>query len=312
MAQKKKVVGASILSEQAAIDAKSNTVGIVVQFARMGNTRKVKADKVTVDADKKMIRVNMQLFESEEYDAILRHDGETYRWLEVRWLPSMLRKGIGLMPKALVKAVIEHLKKRQTERETLVDAFMVKYDAAIKEAKKLLRSLYNEKHYPAPADARKRFSLRWNLLDFEASAKLGSVDQQILIEERSKVDDVWKETAELVSQLLRAELSELLGHAVERLTAKKDGKKKVIRDSVVTNIKTFIDMLPLRNVTNDAELKVFRTKIVKLLETCDPEMLRDDQAFREKVQKDFAAVKKAIDKSISDRPVRMVLTSDEL
>lgn len=307
MKAQKKLKGAVVTA-----DLTKTTVGMMVQFSRFGNRRKVKNSQIEVDADKELISVSKQLLEADEFDAILQLDGEVYRWLDVRALPSELRKGIWLMPTGFIEDVTKYLKDAEAKRSKLVDAFLLVYAEKVKYAKKRLRELFNELDYPSVEHVKQCFRLRWQYLSFGTPTSIADLNQAIFDEEKAKAAKIWEDTAEMIVQLQMAELSNLTGHLIERLDPSKDGKKKIIRDSVVSNIKEYCDLAPIRNATNNDQIKKFITDTKKLVATCDPESLRNDEKFREKVQADFSKLKKIVDKAIADRPTRVVSLDDEV
>jgi hypothetical protein len=293
-------------------DITKNTVGLIVSFHRMGNRSKVNTSQIEVEADKELISVSKQLLEADEFDAILRLDGEMYRWLNARALPSLLRKGIWLMPQGLVEPVEAYLKENAARRTELVEAFVAVYDEKVKAAKKRLRNLFDPTDYMSADSVRASFRIEWSYPGLNTPTSLQEINKELFLEQKKKMEKLWEETADVIRQILRAELAALVGHVDERLKPAKDGKKKIIRDSVIVNLKEWLDLAPLRNVTNDAELKKFREQALTLMKGIDPELLRSDDKLREKVQQQFAKLKKSIDASVTIKSGRAVSLDDEV
>ena len=117
-------------------DLARKTVCIKIQRSRLGNSRKVNAAQVEVDADKTLLRISKRLFDCLEYKAIANFDGEIGRYLESVCLP--FEKGIHLCPLPLLGEVDRNLKEFAGKRPTLIEAFLSVYPT-IRAGRKLLK-----------------------------------------------------------------------------------------------------------------------------------------------------------------------------
>jgi len=130
---------------ETAIEMAARTIVLIVTFSGIGNRRKVDTSRVQVDADKELIAVSKQLFESEALWEIQALDSEARRYIESRALPSMLKKGVYLLPLELVTEVETKLSEYAAQRHMFADKLKETYDEAVNQSKKRLRDLENRK-----------------------------------------------------------------------------------------------------------------------------------------------------------------------
>jgi hypothetical protein len=92
------------------------------------------------------------------------------------------------------------------------------------------------------------------------------------------------EASDEIQQVLRASMSELVGHMRERLQEDPTGKPLKFKESTVSKLVEFLDMFELRNVIDDSELTDLVNKARDLLKGVDAEDLRTTAHLRTKVQ----------------------------
>ena len=61
--------------------------------------------------------------------------------------------------------------------------------------------------------------------------------------------------------------------------------KKIFRNSLISNLKDFCELIPKLNLTNDSKLEEFRKDITQKLTTLRPDNLRDSKAERKTAHK---------------------------
>jgi hypothetical protein len=286
------------------------SVCVVVNIETVDQTRKIDTDNITVDADKALIRANKMLFDSDELRAINQLSGEIRRYLYNRCLPSPLKQGVYLLPVALLDEVDHKLQEYATEREQRIDTFCTAYDALVDAAKERLRSQFDEDDYPAVKHVRQQFQFSWRYMQFGVPGKLQTISSEMYRREQEKMQRSIEAAAREIQKVLRARMAELVSHMVDRLTPSADGKKKIFRDTMLDNINDFLLTFDARNLTDDAALKQLVDKARKLTKGVDPTLLREDDTLRDKMQKEFAQVKKMLDGMLVDKPSRAIQLED--
>lgn len=294
-----------------ALDLMQRTVALVVTFGGMGNRRKVSTTKIEVDADKDWILVSKQLLDCEEYEAIRHLDGEVMRWLGTRALPSLLKRGIYLLPLAYVEETNERLEDFHQQRQQLVEKLVKVYRAAVKEAQTRLRDVFDASDYPSEVHLRRAYKLQWQYISFNTPASLQQVSRELYEQEKAKAKAHWVEARETITQMLRAHMLEMTNHLVEKLTPEKDGKKKIFRDSAVEKFNDFLATFEVRNVADDAQLSEIVKKAKTLLKGVAAQNLRTEEALRDQVQDGFRKIKAQLSGMVTKQPRRAIQLDDE-
>lgn len=284
------------------LDDKS--VLLVVEFHKLGNTRKVNPNEITVDADKSMLHVNKSLLDSPEYDAIKKHDGQTRAWLMTRALPSLFKEGVYRVPNLLVADVDSYLSRRKIQRDQLISEFGKTYDERVNEALKRLNGLANVNDYLDADDAASRFGLRWSYLTFATPDSLKNLKAGLFEREKAKIEKMVAEATDEIKLVLREQMRALVQRMVTQLTPAADGKRKKIYDSLTGNVEDFLDTFSARNLADDSELQELVAKARDVMRGIDPEILRNEDDTREIVKDGFEQINAQLDQMIVDKPAR--------
>ena len=301
-----KKVEPSTISEMMA-----RTVVLVLTFSGIGNRRKVDTSKITVDADKEWIGVTKKLFDAEELEQILSLDGEARRYVESRALPSMIKKGVYLLPVDFVEEVDERLKQYVQNRKPQVESMIRRLDELTANAKARLKHLFDASQYPTPDELRAAFKLTWRFVFVDSAKNLEMVSKELYEEERKKAEADWAETRDTIQQLLRTHLSEMVDHMVDKMTPDTDGKPKIFRESSIEKMNDFLQTFDARNITNDAQMHVLVEKARSLMRGIDAESLRTHEDVREYVAYGFQTIKTLLDPMIISKPHRAIRLKDE-
>lgn len=284
------------------VDDKS--VLLVVDFHKLGNTRKVSTSQITVDADKSMLHVNKNLLDSPEYDAIRTHDGKTRAWLYTRALPSLFKEGVFRVPNTMVVDVDDYLAKRATERQVLVGYFRQAYGLRVTEALERLNGLANENDYLKADDAASRFGMTWRYITFATPDALKNLKAGLFERERDKLADLVQSASDEIKTVLRVQLQALVKRMITQLTPTADGKKKKIYDSLTGNIDDFLETFKARNIADDVELQKLVEKARSVLHGVDADLLRGEEFVRTSVKDGFQQIEKQLSAMIVDKPTR--------
>jgi hypothetical protein len=290
------------MSTNKTLDDKS--VLLVVDFHKLGNTRKVSTSQIEVDADKSMLHVNKTLLDSPEFDAIKTHDGRTRSWLYTRALPSLFKEGVFRVPNTLVVEVDEYLAQRSAERKTLVGYFRQSYPMRVQEALTRLNGLGNATDYLDADEAARKFGLTWRYITFATPDALKNLKAGLFEREKQKIATLVQEAGEEIKTVLRVQMSALVKRMITQLTPTADGKRKKIYESLTGNVADFLDTFDARNIADDVELKALVERARTVLAGVDPLILRNAEDIRKDVKDGFEQIGTQLDKMIIDKPAR--------
>lgn len=284
-----------------------NAVCFVLKISALGNSRKVNTSAVECDTDKTMIAVNKRLFDCPEFKKIKRKHGEIRQFVYSRSVPAFfLRDGVYMIRTSGVENLMRDIDRMATETADLVDAFIAIYPEVVADSLRRLGSLANPADYLSPEVARGQFSVTYQFVEFGVPGRLRAVSPDVFAEESRKLRDTFINAADSITSLLYSETAALMDHAIERLSGNGDGKSKIFRDSMVTNLKDFFSGLKDRNLTDNAALNDIADRCNALLSNIDPERLRNSDGLKATVTEAFKTVKVEVDAAMLDRPSRMI------
>lgn len=174
--------------------------------------------------------------------------------------------------------------------------FIRDYDDNVEQARSDLGRLFRIEEYPSRDSLHGRFGIRYTITPVPAAdhfmARLASDD----------TDKVRRDIERHVGERLHdavADLYKRLGEAVEkvadRLNEDENGKPLVFRNSMITNIRELVDIVPRLNIFGDEDLARLCEQVKERIAGVDPDSLRPskiyDPVVRRQVKRDAEALK---------------------
>ena len=283
----------------------NRTLCLIYSFGLPGNSKKLKESQFSaLDADKKMIHANKVLLDSKELKAIANADGELRTFLDTYCLPHPNR-AVKIVPFEKVVEIADVCDRYQERRENeLIPAFIKAYPRLCEQAEKRLGKVYNPADYPDVKYMLSKFRFRYQFLNFgTVPAELRELKKELYRSEQKKAREVVAEAAEGIIQVRRAMFLKLVEHLKDKLTP--DGEKeKIFRDTTVTKLQEFVDSFDVYNVANDEEGAALAAKIRGLLEGKNPDQIRTNESFKEKVLREVGKVSEELGTLVVDKPTR--------
>lgn len=295
-----------------------NYTMIVLTIHGIGNRRKVdtgliqfKDESVEEEADKTWFGVSKKLLESPELREINYIAAKCREYVEMRSLPSLIKKGIHIQNRETVSLTIEKIKEANAEIQKKAVVLKDAYPRLMAEAQGRLKKRFNPKDYPSVEELKERFYISYQLLEIKAPEP-EKLEAKVFREEKAKWEKVWTEAAKNAEQLLCAGLTEQLQSLIDKLTPGADGKKKQIRDSALDNINEFLATFNPRNMQNNAQLNALAERAKQMIKGMDPEVLRQSKNAREYVATGFQQIQKALEPMVINKPRRRITFEDEV
>lgn len=265
---------------------------------------------VDIKADRSRVHVTKDLFDSPELKRLFSYDARIDAFLDVHCLPFPLMRGWRLLPLDLFNETEAALTAHHEGRLPLIEAAYNVYEKDIESAKVFLNKLFDPSDYVPKEEFKSKFIFRWQYLRFGEALNIEQINKDIAQREANKVQAQWIEASEAVQQLLRIQMQELVANMTDRLAPGAEGKKKIFRDSLVSNMNDFLKTFDARNLTEDGELKRLVDQVRALTDGVDPETLRTNDGIRDSVQQGFALVKTQLDQMITTAPLRSITFED--
>lgn len=287
---------------------------LMIEKSKWVNSRRIGSDIVETAADKSLLSTSKRLLcQPKGLHKIEAIDRKASAIVATYCVPSPFRGGMSLVPYGLVDRVHAELTTVAAEREQAVEAFVASLQDEKEKAKGRLAELYRESDYPAPEALRAAFAFGWRFVNFGVPDALQQINAEIFAQEREKQAQKLGQATDDIRQALRQSLAEMIEKMVERLTPDEDGKPKMLLKSYGDNLRQFLDLFNLRNVTDDAELEALVGRARELVSGVDVERLRKDVDLRAPLAQAFAQVSEQLDGMIVDKPkgYRQIRLDDE-
>lgn len=222
---------------------------------------------------------------TELLDGIVKYAANVRAWHNKQTLPWS-DSGLRLLPMANFMEYKAHLGTLETNYNTLVDRFLTEYPNLISAAAFTLGSLFEREDYPAVERIKDKFGFKYFFSPVPVAGDFRvDTHEAALRELHMQYENEFERRLQGAMKEAWTRLYECLDHMKERLTDDGD-KPKILRDSLVSNAKELIEILPRLNITNDPKLEQARVDLSKaLLGIDDAKELRDSKDIRLDVRK---------------------------
>lgn len=288
---------------------------VKLAVARIGAERQVKGSDVDEamgrQVDKSFVKVTKRLFDCKEYDAAVKLGDEARKEVAKYAVPApWVGKGFAMMKVEAWEPLVAALAVTREKLDTAVSTFAEVYLDRAREAQVELAKNgipWNPTEYPSLDDVRNGFSIEWAPMAFDLPAALAGVSAKAFQEAKAEAEVRFENAMERAETALLAEVKGLVDRMVERLQPGEDGKPRIFRDSLVGNLREFLDTAPFRNVTDSAELDQVVSELRRLLGNETAEALRKSEGMRDIVRTGMEAVAEKLEACIVQAPARKIL-----
>jgi len=168
--------------------------------------------------------------------------------------------------------------KLKMEREQFVEQFMQEYQQEKENSRTRLGSLYNENDYPHEFDVKEKFNIRVNFMPIAESDDLRvNLNDDLVNSMREKITSELNNRITVAANSMIERVREAVNHMAEVLSE----EGKVFRDTLVGNLQSLHETLPLLNFNDDPRVKDVLDMTKPLL--VNPDQLRNVPAFRKEI-----------------------------
>lgn len=190
--------------------------------------------------------------------------------------------GLRILPSAMFMKYSEEMRKAIAKYEEALEAFLREYPTLVDRAKKRLGDLLKDKRLPDIHEIKHRFRIRQDILPIPSAGDFRcnlSDDQVDMIHKRvaSSIESMTEKAVASIWQQLAA--------FIEKIEETMKQPKKVFRDSLISNLKDFCELIPKMNLTDDNKLEMLRKEVIAKLTELKPIDLRESKADRKKAHK---------------------------
>ena len=257
------------------------------------------------ETDETLFRVNKDLIERSALKPLRQVSQKASDILQNRALPFNIR-GVYYIPNGLITSVIESIREYEFSFTSRVEEFCERYSQYRDQARLRLNSHFRDSDYPSTDKIRQKFKWNLQMMAFSAPDSLQSVSSEMYEEANRRFHQEIEDFKDNSVTLLRHKFSELVSHIVERLTPDEDGNKKIFRNSMVGNLKDFLNDFEALNLTNDHELAEQVSRTRNLVEGISPEDLRVSTRLSQMITQNIAQVQETVANLIENAPKRRI------
>lgn len=194
--------------------------------------------------------------------------------------------GSRILTSAAYFQLADKMRKRSAEIEDAEEEFLAEYPALVAQAEIDLNGLFLAADYPSISDIKTkfRFAFHVNPLPIADDFRVNlSDDETNLI--KQQIETTLQESVKIAMQDVWLRMKDVVTKMAEKLKAYKvtnDGVENPFRDSLVTNMRDLLSILPALNLTNDTEVTRFASQMQTLCQY-EANQLRDNDGRRELV-----------------------------
>ena len=179
------------------------------------------------------------------------------------------------------------------------------YDELRQAAQDRLGLLFNPADYPDSLSG--LFAIQHDYPSVEPPAYLRQLSPELYRQECQRVQARFDEAVGLAEQAFMEELSRLIDHLTERLTGEEDGKPRIFRDTVVTNLTDFFERFRRLNIRSNDQLDELVQNARSVIQGVEPQQLRNQHWLRQHTSSQMSVIQARLDQLMVDRPRRNIL-----
>ncbi len=188
--------------------------------------------------------------------------------------------------------IIDGLRERVVRQRA---RFIEDYDHYVAQARLDLGKLFRIEEYPSKETLQDRFSISYRITAVPDAdhfiAKLASDDTERV--KRDMERDIEERLHDAVGDLYRR-LAEAVERVSDRLDEDENGKPLVFRDTMISNIRDLVDVVPRLNIFGDQRLASLCEQVKDSIAGVEPDSLRPSRTFdpaaRDRVKRDADAL----------------------
>jgi len=208
-----------------------------------------------------------------EFQCRLRHNQLTLPWMD---------GGLRILSADMFMKYTEEMRKVIGEYEEAVDDFIKEYPTIVTQAKKRLGKLIEGKRLPSASEIKPKFAVHQDILPIpQASDFRCNLNDDEVAGIRKNIAN----SIETMTERAMTNLWEQFTSLIEKIEKTMKEPKRIFRDSLITNLRDFCELIPKMNLTGDNNLETLRKEASKKLAELKPIDLRESKKDRKRAHK---------------------------
>lgn len=214
-------------------------------------------------------------------------------------------RGVRLIKLSRVDWMQEQIVARSATLCEHLEALDAGWDTVVAEARERLGDLFNPADYHVTPS--RMFSISLSFPAIKPDDRLLQLHPELYAAEQARIKARFDEAIKNAEAAATEELGELLKHFIERLSHSEDGKRKVMRDSVVDSITEFAERFKSLSIGSNSDLDALVAEVQDLASGIDVKAVRKaDQTSRQQLSAKLAGTLSKLDSLIMVRPARSI------
>ena len=197
-------------------------------------------------------------------------------------------KGQRLLPSSKFFEYKQALSNFEAMRKNMIDKFLENYDDLIDQASQALGTLFVRDDYPDKAQVARQFEFKYSFLPVPVAGDFRvDVGNDAITDLHNQFNASVNERVHNAMADVTWRLEDCLKRMSERLASDDSGaesKKKIFRDTLVTNAQELVQDLKHLNITNDPAIEAARKQLSSVVNGLDAGTLRDSESTRQEVK----------------------------
>ncbi len=218
------------------------------------------------------------------FDAV-RRVGQALRREFYRLTLPWLDDGTRVLPTRVFQDFGLRMEAQRDKFKNAVAAFVADYDSLRERARSELGTLFDLDDYPDNVEAKFGTAIRYFPMPSSSDFRITLTDAQMQAVQASTE----AATTEAIATAMR-DVWQRLHAATSTIADRLGNQDRVIRNSIVTNLREVLDVLPALNLTDDPVLAQLVADAKQKLAPHDPDRLRADPSLRRDVATEAQAI----------------------
>lgn len=292
-------------------ELEQTTAAMKFKTSWFGNQRKVTdAQKITAastfNADAQYVSMSKKLLDNKDpaWKKLVKIRGSMEELWKRHTIPYP-EPGIRLMKRDKIGNFDQQFFEYQQKLYSAEQEFDIRLPEIIEQQRQRLGRLFNREDYPDTIVG--ACKIECYPVSITAPDYLKSINPALYQQAVARIKASFEESLLMTEQAFAADLSQMIDHAVERLSGSEDGTPKIFRDSIINNLKDFFERFNDLNTGSSKELEKIVADAKRIVESTNPEDLRKSKNIREIICTKLAPVNAALDGFMVNRSSRNLI-----
>lgn len=296
-------------------ELRQNTAAIRLQHEKLGVCRTLEADQLREAADAfgattRSILASKKMLDTghSAYRAVTNIRSQATAYWRSMTVPYP-EPGIRLIRRDRIPAFEAQLREFRAELADAAADLQAVYPDLCAKASRDLGELYNPDDYPVRIDT--EFALGWDYPSTDPPAYMRALHPELYAREQQRIAGRFDEAIRLTEEAFAAELAGLVEHLAERLSGDADGRPKIFRGTVITNLQGFISRFRDMSLRSNSDLDALVSQAEDLVGGVEPDQLRSSRTARDRISLGMAEIGRTLDGLMVERARRSIRFADD-